>query len=201
MCLLFGVTLLAVGVIHYTNYEETVVVVSLEILKPFGIVLIVFGCITIVIAFFGCCGALQESQCMTITYAIILFIIIVLEIIFVAIFFAQPSLLTNEAEKEIKEIYKKNDNEKDIGAIHQFFKCCGLNQTYYSNVSVVPISCCPKNEDNCTKEKAYPMGCLEALSVFVSNIKHLFLYIALGTGLVEIIVFIFACILARSFAK
>lgn len=203
LCLLFGIALIAVGVIEYTNYVESIAVESFEVLKPFGIVLIVLGCITVVIAFFGCCGTLQESSCMTLTYAIILFIIIVLEIIFVVVFFAQPSLLMKEAEKEITEIYK-NNNVDDIAVIQRFLKCCGQHKTYYNeNQDVLPKSCCPEipeNENNCTKKNAYPMDCMEAFSGFISKIKHLFGYVALGTGLVEIIVFIFSCLLARSFA-
>jgi len=44
------------------------------------IALMVVGSIIFVIAFFGCCGAIRESNCMIITFAVLLLAILIMEI-------------------------------------------------------------------------------------------------------------------------
>merc|ERR1712215_58939 len=42
--------------------------------------LIVVGCIIFFVAFFGCCGAIKENHCMTLTFAVLLGVIFLMEI-------------------------------------------------------------------------------------------------------------------------
>ena len=42
--------------------------------------LIIVGCIIFFVAFFGCCGAIKENHCMTLTFAILLGMIFLMEI-------------------------------------------------------------------------------------------------------------------------
>ena len=42
--------------------------------------LIIVGCIIFFVAFFGCCGAIKENHCMTLTFSILLGIIFLMEI-------------------------------------------------------------------------------------------------------------------------
>ena len=42
--------------------------------------LIAVGCIIFFVAFFGCCGAIKENHCMTLTFAVLMGIIFLMEI-------------------------------------------------------------------------------------------------------------------------
>ena len=42
--------------------------------------LVIVGCIIFFVAFFGCCGAIKENHCMTLTFSILLGIIFLMEI-------------------------------------------------------------------------------------------------------------------------
>ena len=44
------------------------------------VLLVVVGCIIFAITFFGCCGAVKESHCMTMTFAVLLGLIFVIEL-------------------------------------------------------------------------------------------------------------------------
>ncbi len=44
------------------------------------VLLVVVGCIIFFITFFGCCGAIKEHHCMTLTFAVILSLILIIEI-------------------------------------------------------------------------------------------------------------------------
>jgi CD63 antigen len=44
------------------------------------VLLIVVGCIIFFVTFFGCCGAIKENHCMTITFSVLLAFIFLLEL-------------------------------------------------------------------------------------------------------------------------
>jgi len=46
-----------------------------------SILIIIVGLAVSIIAFFGCCGAIQEGKCMLVTYALVVVIAMVLEIV------------------------------------------------------------------------------------------------------------------------
>lgn len=45
------------------------------------ILTIAIGCIIFLIAFFGCCGAIRESYCMTMTYSTILMVLLIAKLV------------------------------------------------------------------------------------------------------------------------
>ena len=45
-----------------------------------AILVILVGLITFLVAFFGCCGASQESQCMLSTYAVVVGVVFIIEV-------------------------------------------------------------------------------------------------------------------------
>ena len=45
-----------------------------------AILVIAVGAITFLVAFFGCCGASQESQCMLSTYAVVVGLVFIVEV-------------------------------------------------------------------------------------------------------------------------
>ncbi len=44
------------------------------------VLLIVVGCIIFFVTFFGCCGAVKDNYCMTVTFSVLLAIIFLLEL-------------------------------------------------------------------------------------------------------------------------
>ena len=44
------------------------------------VLLVVVGCIIFFVTFFGCCGAIKENHCMTITFSVLLAFIFLLEL-------------------------------------------------------------------------------------------------------------------------
>lgn len=77
---LSGVGLIAIGAFIRTNYGEYFSFVD----HSFGnvpAVLIAVGVIVFIIGFLGCCGALKENHCMVTTFAILLAMIFILEIV------------------------------------------------------------------------------------------------------------------------
>ena len=44
------------------------------------VLLVVVGCIVFFVTFFGCCGAVKENHCMTVTFSVLLALIFLLEL-------------------------------------------------------------------------------------------------------------------------
>ncbi|XP_030377604.1 CD63 antigen [Scaptodrosophila lebanonensis] len=149
--LLTGIILIAVGVgvgAVYTGYELFLVG------KFFSIptFLIVIGSFIIVIAFFGCWGALKENYCLVLSFSVMLGIIFILELS------AGISgyVLRNDAydliSKQLSSTLKdySNTTQSDTTAlwdsIQRDFDCCGVtNYTDWRDVfdsDQLPLSCC-----------------------------------------------------------
>ncbi|XP_011312684.1 CD63 antigen-like, partial [Fopius arisanus] len=103
---LCGLALLILGVLVETNLGSVKAETADQIhqIEVIAIGLIVIGSIIFVIAFFGCCGAIRESHCMTVTYAVFLLVILVIQVgIAIWAFVVLKNLNTAEMTEEFKK--------------------------------------------------------------------------------------------------
>lgn len=73
MLQLGGIAILAVGVAFFLRLGDVEKVFENWNVQVVPILFIVIGAIIFIIAFFGCCGAIKESHCMTVTVSEYLF--------------------------------------------------------------------------------------------------------------------------------
>ncbi|XP_071550285.1 23 kDa integral membrane protein-like [Panulirus ornatus] len=149
------------------------------------IIILIAGLFIVLLGFLGCCGAMKESSCMLNTYAFIVTILLIAEIVLAIILLA----FTDQAESTIKggmedvfEQYGNNDTvlKKTIDAAQHDLHCCGVEQytdwqNYtYSGGEDVSIGCCREQIPDCYKGMAtlplaeanktiYTRGCYYAL--------------------------------------
>ncbi|XP_061717849.1 leukocyte surface antigen CD53-like isoform X2 [Cydia pomonella] len=99
---LAGAALLGIGVAGYLNVEAVAWITGGGGVNV-PIFYIVLGSLVFVVAFFGCCGAVTESQCMLFTFSIFMGLLMVLKVILMALVFVKKEWLddviakTNEA--------------------------------------------------------------------------------------------------------
>lgn len=62
-----GIAILAVGVAFFLRIGEIEKIFDEWNVQVVPILFIVIGAIIFIVAFFGCCGAIKESHCMTVT--------------------------------------------------------------------------------------------------------------------------------------
>ncbi|KAG1714331.1 CD63 antigen [Nymphon striatum] len=74
-----GIGLIAVGAVVQHSMKDYMKLVDPTFSTP-PIMCIVVGVLITIIAFFGCCGAIKENYCMTMTFAVIMGIILILEL-------------------------------------------------------------------------------------------------------------------------
>lgn len=71
---LCGIAILAIGIVYYIQIDELQKLFQDQNVIAAPITFIVIGSIIFVISFFGCCGAIRESHCMTFTVSLFFFI-------------------------------------------------------------------------------------------------------------------------------
>lgn len=206
---IFGITLIALGGVCLgqvngktiqTIFKEGAFETTLGSLVIASTIIIVMGVFIFILSFLGCCGAIKENYCMTMTYGVILFFIVILELSagIVAIVFRDTIKTT--ATEEIKTALEKTlggcMNQTDIKTgycatfddLQQSFHCCGVNG--------------PKDWDQkhhfkeC--DKTGIEGCVEVLKGnfgYYSNIVGVTTLVFL---FIEVVGVIFGCCLARS---
>nr|CAD7259600.1 unnamed protein product [Timema shepardi] len=126
--------------------------------------LITLGCLVVLVGFFGCCGALQESKCMLVLYFMFLFLMLIAEVAvaIVTLVYREQFLvgLQTRLNHQLNEKYGRNsvDNQlftESVDLAQYKFNCCGIsgdsdyNATKWrldgqgSNGSRnVPLTCC-----------------------------------------------------------
>lgn len=175
-----------------------------------GILLIVVGVVIFLLAFFGCCGAVKENYCLTMTFAVSLGIIFILEIAGGIAGFVLRDRIENEITGLLNtSMDKYNSGDKDLekswNDLQNEFHCCGAtNKTDWEhhNVTKIPDSCCttPVAKGG-TCPLYYSQGCATKLEKWVQDKIVIIGGVGIGLAFVQVVGIVFACCLARAIKK
>ncbi|XP_016428885.1 CD63 antigen-like, partial [Sinocyclocheilus rhinocerous] len=206
---LCGLALIVLGVLAKVSINTT------AFLKGYSgspLVLIVVGVVIFFIAFFGCCGAWKENQCMITTFAVLLSLIIIIEIGAAIAGYVLHGNLTDLLNKGFDVMitgYNETENRETLDTIQQDYKCCGRNSSIdwlnskFLAPNSVPDSCCKNVTENCGKgairdtSKIYTNGCLPILDKFLKRNILWIAVAALVIAFVQITGIVLSCILMR----
>ncbi|ODM95263.1 CD63 antigen [Orchesella cincta] len=213
-----GVLLITFGVMALTGYQdfqqEYEHVVKVDSFKAPPIILIVVGGAVFLIAFMGCCGVLRENNCMMMTYAVFLTIILLVQVgIAVAAALYEDEfkeVLQKGMSKSIEKYSTADEVKKTWDAMQSNLHCCGSDSyNDWSKTGHVPESCCLKQAPGCSDgvlgspDKAettiYTEGCVNKILSDV-KIKYVVYTAAVIAG-VELLGIVFACCLAARFRR
>lgn len=206
------------GVLVLTGYQdfqqEYEHIVKVDSFKAPPIILIAVGAAVFLIAFMGCCGVLRENNCMMMTYAVFLTIILLVQV--------GIAVAAGLYEDEFKEVLQKGmgksmekyDSVQEVtktwDTMQSKLKCCGSdNYKDWEKFSKVPESCCIESSTGCSadvlsdeakaKNKIYTEGCV---SKILSDVKIKYVvYAAAVIAGVELLGIMFACCLAARFRR
>ncbi|EFN79119.1 CD63 antigen [Harpegnathos saltator] len=206
---LCGLAILIVGVIVHLQLTHYAEAVKENVMFP-SITLIVIGSIIFIIAFFGCCGAIRESHCMTVTFASLLLAILIIQVAVAIYAFValknSDDLAISIRKTYAEEIFSKYQQNKEsteiVNDVQSVLKCCGVDsyKDFLNKGYSIPWTCCSVPEGNtCTiAEVENKQGCARALQDVFKYAGAALGGIALGIAAVELIGIIFALCLANS---
>jgi len=210
-----GVIILSVGISIKAYYYEYELFLDDQYFSTPNL-LIAIGSIIFIIAFFGCCGAVKENFCMTITFSTLLILIFVLE------FAAGVSgyVLRNQTnefltEKLNESLHKYNTTVPDQYTklwddIQGEFHCCGVKdyKDWEGVTKGLPMSCCAQQigmvgnvECNATTPTLYKIGCVEGFGQYIENNAVTIGSVGLGLAFVQFLGIIFACHLSKQIKR
>jgi len=180
------------------------------------ILLIAVGCVIAVMGFFGCCGAIRENYCMSMTFAVMLGLIFMLEL---AAGMA-GYILRTELEQVIKvhaldgmSHYNMTYSAGVTDAwdrLQENMHCCGImnytdwkNNTWFEHNNDVPDSCC-RNLEKCdvgvrdkpveeASEYIFIDPCADKLRDWASQKMGIIIGIACGVAVIQIVGVILSC--------
>lgn len=133
------------------------------------------------VGFFGCCGAVRESQCLLGLFFSCLLIIFGAEVAAGIFGFLNKDEIINE----VKNVYSTAVNAKDnktIFVYHANLECCGDSGGKY-------------NTSMCTSNKT--KDCCKAIEEFFNEKLLIIGYVAIGIAGIMIIGMIFSMVLCR----
>uniref|UniRef100_A0A1B6FQ28 Tetraspanin n=1 Tax=Cuerna arida TaxID=1464854 RepID=A0A1B6FQ28_9HEMI len=196
-----GLAICGTGIYVMRQKDSAISVVSQsdQLSTPTTAVAIVGACIFI-FAFFGCCGALRESHCMIITYAVMLttlFVIQVLLVVTVYYFRSQAQDFVNEnVSKEYLDYETKT--KEWIDGLQIRLKCCGStdNTTPWLKLGIQPPSSCYPDQD--TTKPIFTKGCDPTLVDLVENVLNTTGVVVITVAVIEVVGIIFSLCLSSS---
>jgi CD63 antigen len=184
----------------------------------------VVGCIIFFVAFFGCCGAIKENQCMTLTFGVLLGIIFLMEIGAGIAAYQLKGQMNELIEKNMEKGMKNYNQEgyegvtKTWDIIQREIRCCGAQEfrdwgnTTFSEKTNVPDSCCLSDIDGCGKNvltendskaamKIHLDGCFATFSSQIQSNVAVLGGVGIGIGFMQLIGMVAAFLLSRALKK
>ena len=173
-----------------------------------AIIFIVVGGIMMTISFFGCIGAWSDSPCLLKTFAYLIVVILLVQIVGIIVIYFHKDDIQDQLKKGL-ENYDKTDATDGVtkvwDSLQQHYECCGITepQDWEQRLGehTVPDSCCKEIALGCGKAALsvpdnpaiYNVGCKEKLKTDVTMIAS----VGGILGIVQLLGILVACCMAR----
>jgi CD63 antigen len=206
---LSGLALIVVGAVIKEKYGDYFSYADSKFATT-PIFLIVVGVIVAIIGFLGCCGAIKENYCMVTTFAVLLGIVFILEIVAGILGFVYRKQVEESSKDALKRALDDYMSDDQPGAsdlldwAQQKFACCGNDGPEDYNRYGNNGTCGPNNgvqschENNLCTGTLYDSGCHESFAEFIRDNLVVIGVVALAIGFVQLLGIIFACMLAKA---
>ncbi|XP_006919878.3 tetraspanin-2 [Pteropus alecto] len=150
-------------------------------------VLVGAGALMMAVGFFGCCGAMRESQCVLGSFFTCLLVIFAAEVTTGVFAFIGKGVAIRHVQTMYEEAYIDylKDREKGNGTLitfHSTFQCCGKE----SSEQVQPT---------CPKELLGPKNCIDEIETIISVKLQLIGIVGIGIAGLTIFGMIFSMVL------
>jgi len=185
---------------------------------PIGV--LIAGLCILLLGFLGCCGALKENSCMLQTYAGIVLLLFIAEVVLgvlILVYTDKAEGIITDAMKDSFNKYGSDDASltKSLDAAQHELKCCGVesyqdwrNFNYGNATGDVATGCCIEMNEGCGKGVAdlpieeagkvvFVQGCYPAIKNDLGGLTIGLGVISVILGLVQLVSISCACGLAR----
>lgn len=196
LCWLCGAFVVAFGEFQMIHSRFASLVTTFWPIYPAN-TLVVTGAIVTCVCYLGVLGGMRENRCMLISFFVLLFILMLVELAMACVFLVFSREIDTYFESDLRrslEIYRDSSPEgnqtikDDFDAVQYLFRCCGVHGVGDWE-GKVPISCCMRDPCNTPNQPNWEEGCLEKLrDWFAHN------YLSTGAGVVTMFIIQFVCL-------
>lgn len=153
----------------------------------------VISIIVVLISFLGCCGTSQESPCMIRTYASLILICVILQVVAVVLIVrTDPDQISKTLKTNVIAKFGEQSPsvQKSIQLFQQEHSCCGIDSynDYNTTTANIPNSCCQKYKEGgndkdtmggcAMAELEKSIGCKAKFSEYVQgNYKNVYIVV------------------------
>uniref|UniRef100_A0AAY5KWJ7 Tetraspanin n=1 Tax=Esox lucius TaxID=8010 RepID=A0AAY5KWJ7_ESOLU len=166
ICWLCAIFVVGFGEFQIMHSRFVSLITSFCLIYPAN-TLVVTGSIVTCVCYLGVMGALKENRCMLITFFLLLFILMLVELAMACLFFLYEREIDTFFEKDLirsLDMYKNSTSEgnlaikEDFDAVQRTFRCCGVRSLSDWEGSV-PLSCCSQDPCNIIPQPNWQEGC------------------------------------------
>lgn len=213
-----GLALIVIGGIIQGLYSQYLDFLGDQFLNT-PVLLVVVGCLIFIITFFGCCGAIKEHYCMTMTFSVLLALIFLLEFGAGISAYMLRANVDSVIEEKMESSLKNYGEDGYDGVtrtwdiVQHELQCCGAQEymdwknTTFGGAGDVPDSCCITDAHACGKgvlnedtaeARIHTNGCHDGFETLIDGNVAYIGSIGIGIALIQVIGVICACCLART---
>uniref|UniRef100_A0A0N5A9F5 Tetraspanin n=1 Tax=Syphacia muris TaxID=451379 RepID=A0A0N5A9F5_9BILA len=206
-----GLSLIVAGTVLQLKYEGLLDILGDSRLAT-SVWFLIAGALCASLGFLGCCGAIRENYCLTLTFAILLSLLLLLETAAAITAYALHQPLEQSLSHQLRlglPRYNKTGSAGVTAAwdqVQRQFNCCGVyNSSDWSvaNIPDPPDSCCIEYKPECGKKRhnLQSSGCMERVEEWLLMNAAIIGGISAVVGCVQVIGICFACCLSKSILK
>jgi hypothetical protein len=201
-----SIVVVAAGLLYLSKLNTTLTDTA-QLPKSSVLFLVVVSGVALVISFLGCCGAVRESPCLLSSFAGLILILLLGELVVAALLSGVnfDDLASNGLMTALKH---RNDTAhyNAIDDIQIQLHCCGVKSIAdYPDPANLPYSCCPESDpavhETCPPQKAYPETCMTALRNELKPAVYTVATAGIIVALIQLAAVIGSCCLARAFRR
>ncbi|KAL7077543.1 hypothetical protein ACQ4LE_003308 [Meloidogyne hapla] len=201
-----GICFLISGILLQMKYSGLLDVLGDERLTT-PVILLAIGCLFTLLGFIGYCGAIRENYCLTVSFAVLLALLLMTETAIAILVYALHEPLNEAIVTQLAQGIERYNKSKGVSLawdqVQRQLYCCGVNNSTDWR-GTPPDSCCVHFHSGCAKivqPLLYETGCVEAVQRWiVANAMILGCISALLAAL-QVIGICFACCLSKSILK
>ncbi|KAM7537894.1 hypothetical protein Aperf_G00000066616 [Anoplocephala perfoliata] len=157
--------------------------------------------ITLLLGFLGCCGAWKLDTCLLKTYAVVISILLVIEVICGILVLVYHDKVRDYSAQYLRHLIdavessgSSEQEEAIIRNIQEKLKCCGASGP--SDWKDKGKYCCPRGDIACQLTASFGQGCVEVIYNYIRNHAMVVGIVAIVLAIVEIGAVFSACCLA-----
>jgi hypothetical protein len=166
----------------------------------FPTLVIVIGAFIFFISLIGCCGAMRENRCLLETYSISLLMLILTQIVLAVLIFLFIDDIQRESLGNFNRMWRTRGNSKEsrmmLDLIQENLECCGSSSVFDYNPDQIPLSCCKRDVELCSRELSYTLGCKSTLKDTIKSSAIIISYLCVITAIFELLASLLGFILS-----